>query len=112
MSYINRFINECDQFIALCGDYWFKRVNKSIFNEWTNIIDQIDLCINSNLYPFIKDKFNKKGERKFLYIGNDYSYNNYAKNTDYLEEISKKFEKNTFGSIEIKSLKIFKIMGG
>ena len=111
LSYINRFINECDQFIALCGDYWFKRVNKSIFNEWTNIIDQIDLCINSNLYPFIKDKFNKKGERKFLYIGNDYSYNNYAKNTDYLEEISKKFEKNTFGSIGNKKFKNFQNYG-
>ena len=35
-------------------------------------------------------KFNKPGKRKILYIGNDYSYNNFAKNLNYLELLSKK----------------------
>ena len=48
--------------------------------------------IDKKNYPFIKKKFNKPGNRKFIYLGNDYAYNNYAKNTIYLDKISKILE--------------------
>tara|TARA_B100001540_G_C15814685_1_gene646493 strand:+ start:1777 stop:2862 length:1086 start_codon:yes stop_codon:yes gene_type:complete len=111
LSYINKLIPYCDQFIALCGKYWFNRIRKSIFKEWHGIIDHIDLGINNKLFPFIKKKINPEGKRRFLYIGNDYSYNNFAKNTKYLEQISKKFDDNLFGSIGNKNFSNFKNYG-
>ena len=53
---------------------------------------QIDLGLDFSLYPKIKKKFNKTHQRKLLYIGNDYSYNN-IKNLNYLRKISKSIGK-------------------
>ena len=55
----------------------------------------IDLGLDTKVYPFVKKKFNKKKNRKIIYIGNDYSYNNFAKNLKYLKDIFlKKVQKN------------------
>jgi len=34
MSHLFDVIKECDYFLAICGDYWFKRVNRSKFSSW------------------------------------------------------------------------------
>ena len=90
MSHLYDIINECDNFIAISGSYWIKYINKTILKIWKKKISQIDIGLYSSEYPKIKKKFNKPGKRKFLYIGNDYSYNNFAKNLNYLELLSKK----------------------
>ena len=67
-------------------------------------IVQIDLGLHRSKYPFIIKKFNEVGERKFLYIGNDYSYNNFAKNLDYLNLIATKNEIKNFATIGNKKV--------
>ena len=67
-------------------------------------ITQIDLGIDRKNYPFIKKKFNKPGNRKFIYIGNDYAYNNFAKNTSYLNKISKNIGERIFGTVGNKKI--------
>ena len=88
LSYLYNIIDKCDYFLAICGDYWFKRILKSKFKKWKPKMIQQNLGISQKTYPFIKKKFNKIGERKFLYIGNDYAFNNFAKNLPYLKKIS------------------------
>ena len=59
---------------------------------------QLDLGINQKDYPFIKSKFGKNFKRKLIYIGNDYSYNNFAKNLHYLKKIIDRSKNNNFSS--------------
>ena len=49
-------------------------------------------------YPFLKKKFNKKGERKFLYIGN----NAIEKNLRYLKYLAGRLNTKNFSTIGAK----------
>lgn len=104
MSHLYNVIDKCDEFIAICGSYWIKYLNKSVLKVWKNKITQVDLGLYKEKYPFIKKKFNKIGKRKFLFIGNDYSYNNFAKNLNYLKLISKKSQIKNFATIGNKKV--------
>lgn len=104
MSHLYDLIPLCDDFIAICGNYWIKYLNNSIFKVWKKKITQVDLGLDPKQYPFIKKKFNEPGKRKFLYVGNDYSYNNFAKNVDYLKLISEKIGISNFGTIGNKKV--------
>ena len=104
MSHLYDIMPMCDDFIAICGTYWMKNLEKSLFKIWKKKITQIDLGLDINQYPFVKEKFNNIGERKFLYIGNDYSYNNYAKNLNYLEDIVNKVGSKRFATIGNKHI--------
>ena len=103
LSYLHDVLPHIDVFVALCGPYWFKRVKKSIFATWQKKIKHINLGIDVKQFPFLKKKFNKNNKRKFLYIGNDYQYNNFAKNLSYLKKIAIIFKEKTFGSMGNKS---------
>lgn len=104
MSYINNFINEVDYFFAITGEYWFKRIENTIFASWKKKMIRIDMGINTKDYPVIKKKFNSPGKRKFLYIGNDYKFNNFAKNINYLENIVDAYGYKYFGIVGNKSV--------
>ncbi len=111
LSYLYNVVPKCDYFLAICGDYWFKRIPTSKFKKWKHKMIQVNLGINKNLYPFIKRKFNKIGKRKFLYIGNDYAYNNYAKNLPYLKKISKSLGQEQFATMGNKRVEGIKHFG-
>ena len=111
MSHLYNVVDRCDEFIAICGTYWIKYINKSFLKIWKNKITQIDLGLYRKKYPFIKKRFNKIGKRKFLFIGNDYSYNNFAKNLSYLELISKKSQIKNFATIGNKKVGDIKHFG-
>ena len=111
MSYLYDVVPKCDLFFAICGSYWFKRIGKSKFRSWKNKMIQIDLGLHFEKYPFLKKNFNKKKERKFIYIGNDYSYNNFAKNLKYLKKISHKVGVEKFSTIGNKSIEGVKHYG-
>ena len=111
MSHLYNIIPNCDHFIAICGTYWIKHLKNSYFKIWKKKIIQIDLGLDINQYPFIKKKFNKKGNRKFLYIGNDYSFNNFAKNLDYLKNISNNYGNEKFATIGNKKITNIKHYG-
>ena len=66
---------------------------------------QLDLGLDRNQYPFIKKKFNSKNKRKFIYIGNDYAYNNFAKNLNFLKKICDKVGKSQFSTVAIDRLR-------
>ena len=88
VSHLYNLVPDCDHFLALCGNFWYKRVSKSPFKKWKKKMTPLKIGVSKKNFPFIKKKFNPPGKRKFIFIGNDYAYNNFAKNTLYLEQIS------------------------
>ena len=98
LGYLYDVLPFCDHYLTLCGNYWFDRIDKSIFSHWKSKMFHLDLSIDTNLFPYIKKNFNKKNNRKFLYIGNDYAFNNFAKNFSYLKEIINNFGTKYFAT--------------
>jgi glycosyltransferase involved in cell wall biosynthesis len=77
-------IYDCDLYLAITGNYWFRDVPNSIFSHWYPKMRHLDLAVDRNDFPAIKKVFNAPGERKFLYIGTSAWY----KNVKYLSEIA------------------------
>ena len=102
-SYIYKIINKVDLFIAITGDYWFKYIDKTIFKKWKKKMQKVDMAIDRKHYPQVKKKMNEIGKRKFLYIGNDYKFNNYSKNTNFLQNIISNYDKGYFGCMGNKN---------
>lgn len=73
-AYLDPYIEHCDRFLAICGQYWEDTLPKSIFSHWQAKLTRIDLAINPSHFPFIKESFNPPSNRKFLYIGNTMDY--------------------------------------
>lgn len=59
-----------DQYLALCGPYWFETVGQSLLSHWEYKMWRCDLGVNQSDYPPVKTSFNPPGKRRFLYIGN------------------------------------------
>ena len=111
MSYLNNVISKCDNFFAITGDYWFDRIQNSIFKSWKKKMIKIDMGIDRNNFPKLKKNLIKKILENFLYIGNDYEFNNYAKNLNYLESIIKNYDYKLFGSAGNKKIGDTKFYG-
>ncbi len=73
-----------DSFIAITGKYWKNEIINTHFSEWHNKILQLDLAIDQKFFPKVKTRFNKRGERKFLFVGNHPHY----KNVDFLDKLA------------------------
>ena len=71
-------------YIAICGDIWKNNLLDE-FPVFKNCkFNQLNMALDILQYPFLKNKFNRKGERKFLYIGRISE----EKNTVMLEKIA------------------------
>ena len=64
MSHLYDVIKECDDFIAICGEYWYKN-SRSKFKSWKKKITQIDLGLDVTLYPNIKKNLIKLIKENF-----------------------------------------------
>ena len=98
--FTDEFIDLCDILLTITGPYWFHRIpNHPFFKRYYPKMVRLDLAVDSTLFPQIKNKFNKAGFRKFVYIGVDNKY----KNLDYLEEIFEElpgFEIHSIGRVK------------
>ncbi|MFH1581207.1 MAG: hypothetical protein ABIC39_03935, partial [Pseudomonadota bacterium] len=77
-------VSASDHVLAITGNYWFQQTEDSSFSHWLPKMAHVDLAVDRKDFPLIKDKFNKTGERRFVYIGNTSVY----KNTGYLSKIA------------------------
>lgn len=78
-------IFDCDLYLAITGNYWFRDVPNSIFSHWYPKMRHLDLAVDRHDFPPIKQTFNPRGQRRFLYIGTSTWY----KNVRYLSEIAR-----------------------
>ncbi len=90
--------------IILSGKYWTDTWDQSPVKSYVKNLLRVNMGIDSNEYPVVKNKFNPKGKRKYLYIGQAAWY----KNTAQLEKIAEKipnFEGGYISTGEIKGWK-------
>jgi len=88
-------IRKADRFIAICASYWTDTMARSWTSHWAYKTVQLDLAVDRDHFPLIKDKFNPPERRRFLFIGLVAKY----KGFDYLLEIVRANPQLTFGWI-------------
>lgn len=96
-AFVDRFIAQCDLYLAITGNYWFQSVKESAFAHWLPKMVHLDLAVDRQDFPNLKQNFNPPGKRSFVYIG---IYKPY-KNLGYLSHISGRLPDMTFDWIGI-----------
>lgn len=91
VAFADAIVRRCDLNLAICGNYWFARLDESLLSHWAPKMRRIDMAIDRGEFPIIKRKFNPPGWRRFLYIG----ARSWAKNPQYLEKIATLMSKGT-----------------
>lgn len=94
VAYLRNVINDIDCFGAITGKYWFGAIDESEIRAWKTGMTQIDLAVDSNDFPLIKNSYNSIGHRKILYIGNS----DECKDLQYLMRIAGEIGKENFGT--------------
>jgi glycosyltransferase involved in cell wall biosynthesis len=84
VAFVDRFLADCDLYLAITGRYWFRTLQDSPCSHWQPKMVQLDLAIDRADYPPLKVSFGRSGKRRVLYIGHTDGY----KNTPYLSEIA------------------------
>ena len=83
-AFIDPFIERCDLFLTITGNYWFNDIRNSPFAHWLPKMRHVDLAVDRQDFPVIKTQFNPPGQRRFVFIGKSAS----TKNTVYLSQIA------------------------
>ncbi|NPV68477.1 MAG: glycosyltransferase family 4 protein [Anaerolineae bacterium] len=86
VAHLEKVISYCDLFLAITGNYWFSGISESLYAHWLPKMIHVDLAVDRTDFPVIKHRFNRPGQRTFLYIGGTSIY----KNTTYLAHIAKR----------------------
>jgi glycosyltransferase involved in cell wall biosynthesis len=71
-GHLRHVLDDCDLFLTITGDHWWRRISDSRFSPWLHKMRQIDLGLDRQQFPAIKTSFNPPGQRKLVYIGNDH----------------------------------------
>lgn len=80
----------------LGGKIWFDNWDQSLWKDYTiKRKVRLDMGIEAKNYPVVKNKFNPKGKRGFLYVGSSSWY----KNTKQLEKIAEQMPGYNFGYV-------------
>ena len=95
VAWLDQLVCECDRYLAICGRYWSDTVEQSICSHWAPRIEQVDLAVNREHFPFVKHRFSPAGKRRFLNIGSIAD----CKGTDVLEALAAKNPECEFGWI-------------
>jgi glycosyltransferase involved in cell wall biosynthesis len=84
VAFIDPIIPYVDLFLAITGNYWFSTIASSGFAHWLPKMVHLDLAVDGNDFPPLKQRFNPPRRRRFVYIGSCVA----GKNVDYLSEIA------------------------
>lgn len=94
-AFLDSLLPHCDLFLAICGPYWFRQLESSVFAHWIPKMRHLDLAVDRADYPPVKRVFHPPGRRRWLYIGNTTVW----KNTGYLDQIAAALPGIAFGWI-------------
>lgn len=84
IDFIDEVIDDCDQFLAITGSYWFDKIPLTPAARWEPKMVHVDLAVNRQSFPRLKRDVPPKGSRKVVYIGNDHP----GKNLAYLDAVA------------------------
>ncbi len=83
VGFIDDVIDHCDLFLAITGGYWFHHTSGPTA-RWKPKMVHVDLAVDREYFPRLRNKVSQKGQRRFIYIGNDHP----GKNLSYLDAIA------------------------
>ncbi|HBG05011.1 MAG: hypothetical protein A2075_19825 [Geobacteraceae bacterium GWC2_58_44] len=95
VAHLDRILPRCQQFLAITGPYWIGALPQSRCRHFLPKTVHLDLAVNRAHFPPVKTRFNAKGKRRFLYIGNHPWY----KNIPYLDRLAAKLPEVEFAWI-------------
>ncbi len=93
VAWIDGPIRRCDVYLAITGNYWFSRIERSAVAHWLPRMVHVDLAVDRSDFPRAKGRFADPGRRCFLYIG----HSGWQKNPGYLAELARRLPGTHFG---------------
>jgi glycosyltransferase involved in cell wall biosynthesis len=60
---------QADKIFSICGPYWYDTIHTTQFSHWKPKIVRLDMAVDGNQFPFLREKFHSPGKRRFVYIG-------------------------------------------
>jgi len=105
LNHVDKMVPNCDILFGIMGEYWWDQWKTSKFAHWQTKMVRLDMAVNTSNYPKVKNTFNLKGKRRFLFIGR----NDPMKGSEFLSELALSLPQFEFGWIgsgsEIRGLK-------
>jgi glycosyltransferase involved in cell wall biosynthesis len=95
LNHVDKLVPNCDILFGIMGEYWWDQWKNSKFAHWQTKMVRLDMAVNINNYPKVKNTFNLKGKRKFLFIGR----NDPMKGSEFLSELALALPQFEFGWI-------------
>lgn len=95
IAFLDPLVCQSDKYIAICGPYWIRTIEDSLFSHWREKIERIDLAVRRDHFPYIKTIFNPAGNRKFVSIGRQ----GLNKGSDYLAKLAEALPNLSFSWI-------------
>jgi glycosyltransferase involved in cell wall biosynthesis len=86
VAFVDRIIPDCDLYLVITGPYWFESTIDSPCSHWLPKMIHLDMAIDRQHFPSLKNGFGPPGGRRFVYIGST----QYMKNTRYLTQIARR----------------------
>jgi len=80
---IDKLMPDVDVLFAIMGEYWWDKWDSSPYAHWKPKMVRLDMAVDIHRYPRVKKRFNKPGQRGYLYIG----VNEPRKGPDYLSQL-------------------------
>lgn len=93
IAWIDGPIRTCDLYLAITGNYWFSRIERSEVAHWLPRMVHVDLAVDRSDFPRVKRDFADPGMRRFLYVG----HSGWQKNPAYLAELARRLPGTHFG---------------
>jgi glycosyltransferase involved in cell wall biosynthesis len=81
---VNKLLPASDILFGIMGQYWWDQLDYSPYSHWKPKMVRLDMAVDAQRYPRIKNKFNLKGKRGYIYIGNS---NDPRKGVDFLSRL-------------------------
>ncbi len=95
LDHIDSMLTNIDILFGIMGQYWWDQWDYSPYSNWKSKMVRLDMAIDTSKYERVKFKFNKKSQRKFLFIG----INDPTKGISFLSKIASHYDYGTFGWI-------------
>jgi glycosyltransferase involved in cell wall biosynthesis len=95
VAFADSFLDRCDQFLAITGNYWYDSTAASLYSHWLPKMVHLDLAVDRRDFPPVKTNFNPPGRRRFVFVGSG----GWTKNPAYLSAIAKAMPESSIGWI-------------
>jgi glycosyltransferase involved in cell wall biosynthesis len=91
-------VRQAKHVFSIMGPYWWDTLSQSRFASWQDKITPVDMAVDADRFPFVRESFPPPGQRQFCYIGNSRP----EKGTDILAEVFRRsrYKLHCYGNLD------------